>query len=545
MESVNRIVRYIVSGDSRPAVAAFEETALASEKAGRAVQASGEKNALSLKATAVAAEKTHGVISRFAGATGLIGLAFGLRDITQAGLTEQKQQAGLQQSLRATRQATKAHREEIEKAAKASATHGGFGVAEQLGGITTFIRQGHTSAAQAIKLNTEATALARGATEDYGTAVSQVARLQTGQVGRLGKLIGVIQPVTKHVGALAAAHRLDVYWLQEQAKALGKAGPEWLKQQMLYAGINPQALRHAQLLDKQATATAANTALMKKFGGATDAYGKTAAGALSNADNSLHMLEESLGKKLLPALGDTAKWVQKNETLVLGFGVGLLALVTTIKAVELATRGAAAGQRLWNIATGASRKPGTGALGGVSGAAGQRVYVTNWEMIRSGHGGLPGPVKAAEDAAKGGGALAAARALAARALPVAGAAGTALALQYAAGRALPASRRALNPSADGHSGTGLGPLETVLDRLGIHIGGPMATPAQQRQAALIAGMNPRVAAAVAANQPHRSVNDIFAGLTIAPGKVDVHIEGRKVGEAVVHYTLQQNARHGG
>jgi phage-related protein len=48
---------------------------------------------------------------------------------------------------------------------------------------------------------------------------------------------------------------------------------------------------------------------MQRFGGATDAYGHTAAGAMSNAQNSFNVLREEIGKAFAPTLAKLFQWL--------------------------------------------------------------------------------------------------------------------------------------------------------------------------------------------------------------------------------------------
>ena len=105
----------------------------------------------------------------------------------------------------------------------------------------------------------------------------------TGNTGRLQKYIGIIQPVKALVEGMTAAEK--------------KA--------------NPQKLKHNEQLDKEATAMLANTRLLEKFGGATNAYSHTTAGALSNASHSWDLVIEKLGKVFLPIVAEGAQDLSK------------------------------------------------------------------------------------------------------------------------------------------------------------------------------------------------------------------------------------------
>jgi hypothetical protein len=305
-----RMVKFILTGDSRGAVRAMREAGDASAVTGEKIEKTGAKakhtgEEFTLMGTA--AHKTRGGISMLAGAAGLGGLAFGLKDAVEAGTKWQTQQAQLKNALKNTGQASAETLKQINEAVDRSSTHGGFKGQEQTGALAQFVRLTGSSTA-ALKLNTAATALARGAGMSYATAIRAVSQLQTGSTGRLQKYIGILQPVTKHVDAFRAATKMSGQELHLQIAALRKAkdvaGANAL---MMVNHANPAALAHAKLLDKQATAQAATTALMQKFGGATDAYGKTAAGALSNAQHAIEQVAEKLGVILLPLVTKAAQ----------------------------------------------------------------------------------------------------------------------------------------------------------------------------------------------------------------------------------------------
>lgn len=153
--------------------------------------------------------------------------------------------------------------------------------------------------------------------------------------------------------ALTAAHKLNIFQLEAQAKALGKAGPLWLKQQELLHGIAPLQLQHAQLMDKQATAQKALSLIQQKYGGMMAKFSHNNAGQMSNLRNSIDVLAASMGTALLPALKIVvgglitfAQWGQKHKTL-------LLALIGTVAAVTV-VYGAVTVAALWATALEAS-----------------------------------------------------------------------------------------------------------------------------------------------------------------------------------------------
>jgi hypothetical protein len=213
-----------------------------------------------------------------AGLLGLGAVGYGLKDVVQGGIEAQEQQALLQNALKQTGQTGGKHLGELNAEIERSSSHGGFAPVEEIQGIAQLERLTKSSTG-AIKLNREAIDLARGAHMSYSQALSTTERIQTGQVGRLQKYLGIIQPVKYYVEQLSAAEKKR----------------------------NPEALKHAELLDKQATAQEANRRVLERYGAATKVYGNTAAGAVSNAKNAISLLEENLGKTLLPTITEVAK----------------------------------------------------------------------------------------------------------------------------------------------------------------------------------------------------------------------------------------------
>jgi hypothetical protein len=266
-----RIVKYIIAGDTKSGVRAMHDMGDATDKTGKKLDHAGHEAERSFANIEKGAKHVHGAIGLLAGAAGLGGLAFGIKDAVEAGTQLQVQQAQLRNALKNTGQASAETVKKITEAAEASSTHGGFKGQQELEGITQFVRL-TGSATAATKLNTEAVNLARGTHMSYETAIRAVSQVQTGQVGRLQKYLGVIQPVKTHVQELTALQKKQ----------------------------NPELVKQAQLLDKQATAAEANRQIMKRYAGATSTYGRTAAGSISNAQHAIELLAEQVGKVLLP-----------------------------------------------------------------------------------------------------------------------------------------------------------------------------------------------------------------------------------------------------
>lgn len=330
-----------------------------------------------------------GIFSRTAGglksalgySAGLIGLGavgYGLKDVVQGGIQAQEQQVLLQNSLKDTGQQGAKHLSLIQNAIDRTSTHGGFSALEETEGIAQLIRRSK-SATEAVKLNAEAVTFARGAHMSYATSLRMVSQIQTGNTGRLQKYLGIIQPVK--------------YYVEQLTKAEKKR--------------NPEAVKKAELLDKEATAQEANRRVLERYGGAVKSYNNTAAGSVNNAKNAIELLERNLGRDFLPMITEGAKdisnllveieeghgvwktlgedtsvvakdlktvweWVEKSKTAVKGLeiGLGFLAAAWGVEKV-LAFYNAIKSLTLISTITGAVR--GLGGAEAAGGAAGAEV----------------------------------------------------------------------------------------------------------------------------------------------------------------------------
>jgi hypothetical protein len=246
----------------------------ATEKHGRAAIVASRQHEHGIHAL----RRTTGALGYAGGLIGLAGVGYGLKDIFQGGIQAQEQTALLGQALKTTGQGGAAHMAELEKAITRTTSRGGFGALEETEGLSSFVRE-TGSATKAVKLNSEAIALARGAHMDYGRALMVVRRIQTGQVGRLQQYLGIIQPVKYNVQQLTAVEKKR----------------------------DPALVKRAELLDKEATAQEANRRVLERYGGAVETYNKTAAGSINNANNAFKRATEELGEKTLPVITEVAK----------------------------------------------------------------------------------------------------------------------------------------------------------------------------------------------------------------------------------------------
>ena len=286
MDSSTRIVRFLLTGDSRGALEAQEEAEKGFEKTGKSADDSSKHIGLLHKSF----EGLKNVIGYGAGALGLGTVVFGLKDVVQGGKQWQEQQAQLQNALKNTGEMSKVAMDRVNKSVERTSTHGGFSPIEETRGITQLL-QLTGKYTTALKLNSSAVNLAHGAHIEYSRALKIVAKAQLGTAGRSQEYLGIIQPVKTYVDQLTEAQKKQ----------------------------NPELLRHAELLDKQATAMEIDRAVLKKYKNATAEYSKTASGAMSNFKNTLDLLEGSLGRKLLPlvtrvftAMGEGVTWAMNH-----------------------------------------------------------------------------------------------------------------------------------------------------------------------------------------------------------------------------------------
>jgi hypothetical protein len=330
----DRVVRFILTGDSKSAVRAMDQVDTAAGKTGRALDKTGrraQETSGHFDRMGRSAHGLRGSVSSVAGLVGLGGLAFGIKDVVSAGMKWQTQQANLRQSLQATGQASASNIKMINDAVERTATHGGFDPHVETQGIAQFITETH-SATKALQLNNETIAVARKAGVDYSTSFTAIARAQSGQTRGVSKLIGVILPITSHVKALTAAQK----------------------------AAHPEALRAAQLADKQATANMVNARILKYLGGATNAYSKTTQGAISNAQNAFTAMKEHLGTTLLPVvtkvgmeLLKVAQFMDRNKATVVPLIEVMAALGVVLGVVKVGIAAVSLATKVWTAATAA------------------------------------------------------------------------------------------------------------------------------------------------------------------------------------------------
>jgi hypothetical protein len=199
----------------------------------------------------------------------------------------------------------------LEEQAKASSTHGGFAMIEELEGINRFVNE-TKDVTTAVQLQSSAVNLARGAHLGLAQAQQILARGFVGTAGRAQQYLGIIQPIHSHVEALTAAEKK----------------------------LHPELKSQAELFDKQATAALIASRITQQFGNQQEAFSKTFAGQISDLKNQATILFEDVGMKLIPVLKsllETGKevvvWFGRNKDAAYALGL-MLGVLATAWAVE-------------------------------------------------------------------------------------------------------------------------------------------------------------------------------------------------------------------
>lgn len=341
-------LRLFITADGKQAIRTFEEVGTSSEASAKKVQGSAAKNKAAMESTTAATKETAVAVSGLTKMLGVAGLAFGIKDVVEAGISWQEQQDALVTALRNTRAGGEETAKALENAARRSSMAGGFSEEDQITGITKFVSE-TKSASKAMQYNAAVTDLARGAHLDYGTALKMVQMAATGAGRGIQKYVGVVVPSTKNVQELNRAHAVNIYNLQQQARAMGKAGPEWLKQQMLIHGVSAASLAHAKAMDKQATAAVVVSRIQRTFGDQTKVYSESTAGQVSNMENSFKDLERNIGISLLPAVRVMVGVFARFAAVIVRHKTAITVLILALAGLSLAWGINAAAVKSWAL----------------------------------------------------------------------------------------------------------------------------------------------------------------------------------------------------
>lgn len=201
------------------------------------------------------AGRLRGSVALVAGALGFGALTVGLKDVVQAGVKWQEQQAQLQSAMKATNTLTKANSRALDEHAAALSTRGGFGEPANIQALTRLLTV-------------------------------------TGSVTKANRDLGL---------ATDAARRFHLPFLST-VRAIS----------MAEAGRTTGLTRLGIAVKKGMTGQEALAALQGKVAGATTAYSKTAAGALSNATNAVDNAGRQISVALLPYIAKLATWFAQN-----------------------------------------------------------------------------------------------------------------------------------------------------------------------------------------------------------------------------------------
>jgi hypothetical protein len=209
-----------------------------------------------------------------AGMAGVGGLAVGIGESIKAAQNMQVANAQLGQAIKNNvRFPAKDATEQMQKFAESLSVKGGFVPTEAMQSMSRLLSVTQDTA-KAEKDMALASNIARGAHLDLTTATRAVMAVEGGRTNGLTRMGIFVNQVKTAQNALTASHGKHTQAQKDQAKAQ----------------------------DALATKTQAMTALWQKYGHTTDAYSKTSAGAISNLRATVELLEEKLGRKLLPTI---------------------------------------------------------------------------------------------------------------------------------------------------------------------------------------------------------------------------------------------------
>jgi hypothetical protein len=264
------------------------------------------------------------------GMAGVTGLAFGLKDVTQAGLGLQASQTKVQNALRSAgitgTNAFKSIQDQMEKLS----TEGGGSVEQMDSGIAQFVGQTN-SATEAQKANQAAVQLSIKTGLNYSQTESMIAGVLAGRTRGLQKYVGIIQPVKTAEDQLTESHKLNLNTLEQQAAQMGKNGKSWLLNQERIAGITPEMMQNAAQTDKLASAQNGLNIVLAKTKNAHE----STAQKIQDMRHSFQNLEANIGTLLIPVLnrlvtiGDSvSRFLTEHKSLAIALGGALGALGT-------------------------------------------------------------------------------------------------------------------------------------------------------------------------------------------------------------------------
>jgi hypothetical protein len=238
----SRVIRLVLTADSKGAVRAFKQVDDASEGTTKNLEGHAERSSRSFGSVAGSIGKL-GLIAGSVGVGAVGALAYGMYGATKAAISMGSQQALLANSLKNTGIYSTQTMGKLSDLANTMAAKGGFGAQENIQSLTQLTRV-TGSAATATRDFALATDVARGSHKDLLQATKALAMVEQGRTTGLARM-GIVLP-------------------------------------------------------KGATPAQAMQILQQRFGGATAAFSNTAAGGMQNLGQSFDVLKENLGKAFLP-----------------------------------------------------------------------------------------------------------------------------------------------------------------------------------------------------------------------------------------------------
>ena len=212
------------------------------------------------------------------GLAGIGGLALGVHEAIKNAQEMQVATTQLGQAIKNNvRFPAEDAREEMTKFAESLAVKGGFNPVDAISSMTRllFVTKDTAKAQKDMSLASD---IARGAHVSLQQATRAVSMVEAGRTTGLSRMGIFLEQSHKAQDALTQSSGKHTLAQREAAKAQ----------------------------DENASRVIGLTTLWQKYGHTTDSYSHTAAGAISNLKNTVEILTEQLGSKLLPIVGKVA-----------------------------------------------------------------------------------------------------------------------------------------------------------------------------------------------------------------------------------------------
>jgi hypothetical protein len=334
-------LQVVITGDNRSVMRALKEVSVQSERTGRQVSRDGGAASTSFERMGKSAEASRRRIGALTGAIGLGGLAFGLKDVVNAGLQWQVQQSQLQVALKNTGNNAGLAGKKITNAAEALSRKGGFSAGATLQGMTQFVRISG-SATDAINKTTLATNISRSSGRDLTQVLRALMMAEQGRTTGLARLGVAIPKVTTAEDALKQARYNNKISLEQLTAAGYKFTASQKAEYQLHQQITPAMLAQAKAQDLLASKTRVFALLQQRYGGATGAYAGTTAGKISDAKNSLDIAFKTMSSGLLPVLAkiavagaDVVMYLIKHKSILITLGITIGSVTAILTANKI------------------------------------------------------------------------------------------------------------------------------------------------------------------------------------------------------------------